>query len=238
LPEKILFSGSWPSRIGVAVHLEVLEFLSTLAMGEPMVFEIHGQMQILLQTGEELESRSLTAALSSPASLSANDKSKSADKAKATNGTHRPAMKLKRPRQRGVFWSVPPAKSPPAIDFPILSKTLEKQRKELPAGKAREQFLSVLKEADKVSFGSSVKGECHNSFGRLITYKRCFWTGISSCIGDGRYWLWVRNGVQCNAIVASGNVGGRMDRNVMLLLLYNTMAVANTVSTHNRQEEQ
>jgi hypothetical protein len=122
-----------------------------------MVFEIYGQMQLLLQTLEELPQLSLAANSRTVALAAATQKTAlttQADKSKQQQKQQpytRPKLKLKRPRARGVFWSTPPNKTPPAVAFPRLSKSLEQQRKGLPAGQARRDVLSVLKAADNVS---------------------------------------------------------------------------------------
>jgi hypothetical protein len=148
LPQQVILSGNWPERVGVAFHVEILKFLSTLALGEPMVFEIYGQIQLLLQTLEELPDVSLLSQTQKP-SASVAAKSQAADP--KSKQQPRPKLKLKRPRERGIFWSTPPKKTPPATAFPKLRYSMEQQRKGLPAGKVRSDFLSILKQADRVS---------------------------------------------------------------------------------------
>ena len=165
LPERVVCLGSWPSSsstVGIAVHVELTKFLSTMTLGEPMVFEIYGQMQLLLQTVDELPSDfSLTASTTTANPVTSNVKLESSNMDSSTNNnkskdrnqassSSRPRPK-RRPRERGVFWSTPPTKTPPAVSFPKLSSALESQRKGLPAGQARQDFLSVLKQADDVS---------------------------------------------------------------------------------------
>jgi len=53
-----------------------------------------------------------------------------------------------RPRVGNMFWSVHPTKTAPATPF-SWSKSIEQQRKSLPAWKARESFLFKLNEASK-----------------------------------------------------------------------------------------
>ena len=59
-PEKVLFLGTWEQPVGVAFHVEIVKFMSSLALGEPMLFEIYGQAQTMLQTLEELPKLSLS----------------------------------------------------------------------------------------------------------------------------------------------------------------------------------
>ena len=175
LPQRVLLSGDWPSSIGVVVHVEIRKFLSTLNLGEPMVFEIYGQIQQLLQSADELEPLSLRGALgqSSPLSSSsvavAQSKHPETTRANKTTTTDKPKpkddskkrkpsrqhVKLKRPTERSSFWSVLPEQSPPAEAFPKISKSLEDCRKALPAAKARADFLAAMKEAEKVSLRSA-----------------------------------------------------------------------------------
>jgi len=54
----------------------------------------------------------------------------------------------KRPRGRTPFWSKLPKETPPAKAFPQVSKMMEISRSRLPAAKARDDFLQLMKEAD------------------------------------------------------------------------------------------
>jgi ATP-dependent RNA helicase DHX57 len=160
LPQRVLCSGKWPQRLlGVAFHVELAKFLSTLALGEPMVFELYGQMQLLLQTLEELPEMSLSRKILPPSAAASQTNAKQPNNKSKKPQSARSKLMLKRPRARGVFWSMHPTKTPPAVAFPRLSKSLELQRKGLPAGKARQEFLSILKEADKSSRVVLVTGD-------------------------------------------------------------------------------
>ena len=164
VPKRVLCTGNkWPRpHMGVAFHVEIAKHLSTLPLGDPMVFEIYGQMQLLLQTVDELPDLPL-APLSTTdvgsavagATQQANQAETSSniqDKSLPTVAPTNRKRNWRRPRERSVFWSTPPKKTPPAVAFPKLSQSLEQQRKGLPAGQARDHFLSVLKEADNLSY--------------------------------------------------------------------------------------
>eukprot|EP00980_Cylindrotheca_fusiformis_P005590 scaffold1184_cov132-Cylindrotheca_fusiformis.AAC.11 len=161
-PQRVLVSGNWPKPIGAAFHVELVKFISTLTLGEPMVFEIYGQMQVLLQKAEELQEMSLTlnetpsVPLKSPDST---DKYPEKQQQRSINEKISVHKTFKRPRARGGFWSSPPNKTPAATPFPTISKSLRTCRLELPAGKARSDFLARMKEADNSSRVVLVTGD-------------------------------------------------------------------------------
>ena len=164
LPNRVLIrGGTWSSPVGLVMHVKLIQFLSTLSLGEPMIFELYGQMQLLLQTADELCPIYLLgddSELSKPGSsvtvmkdrTDASRKEKKDASSRDSSMRSAPSIttKIRRPRERGLFWSTPPEKSPPVVAFPEISASLENQRKSLPAGKARGEFLSILKEAAKV----------------------------------------------------------------------------------------
>lgn len=157
-PTKVLVTGTWPNKIGASFHVELVKFVSTLPLGEPMMFEIYGQMQLLLQTSEELPGVSLSRKGTSDAQSKQSSDQERSTKSKSSNGKqptqmHRIHEVKKRPRTRGEFWSTPPSKTPPATAFPTIDKTLSEIRAQLPAGKARSDFLECMKEAESVSSG-------------------------------------------------------------------------------------
>jgi ATP-dependent RNA helicase DHX57 len=149
-PRLVLCSGSnWlKAGVGVAFHVELAKFLSTITRGEPMIFEIFNQVQMLQQNMEDLNEKSLTSARLD--SVSAPNKSATPAAGSGNKAGNKPKATL-RARQRGVFWSRHPSTTPPATAFPVLGPSLERQRKSLPAGKAREDFLTALREANRGS---------------------------------------------------------------------------------------
>ena len=129
-----------------------------------MLFEIYGQMQLLLQTLDELEDLSLSSdnqEKGQPKSLATEKEDSESDRQQEKpKRQKKPFHKaFKRPRARGQFWSTPPEKTPPATSFPTISKTLKDCRSELPAGKARSDFLKCMEEADQSSRVVLVTGD-------------------------------------------------------------------------------
>ena len=152
-PRLVLCSGlSWAKAgIGVAFHVELTKFLATVTMGEPMIFEIFNHVLVLEQNMEDLSEMSLRPAQS--ASVGIPNKSATLDQAKSSSSLKRPKEALSPTRRRagGAFWSIHPSKTPAATAYPVLGSSLERQRKSLPAFKAREGFLSSLREANSGS---------------------------------------------------------------------------------------
>ena len=56
---------------------------------------------------------------------------------------------MRRPRERSTFWNTHPSKTPPAEAYPKLSPSLARARSNLPAAKAKGEFLSLLSNANK-----------------------------------------------------------------------------------------
>jgi ATP-dependent RNA helicase DHX57 len=165
-PKSVLVSGKWPSRQGgTAVHLEVGKFVASLELGEPMIFEIHGHVQVMLQSmidgelpaisllqAESPELQQIARKESDKTTNKKNDKSRDGtEKVRASRG---PA--IRRPRVRGPFWSTPPNKTPAAIPFPKIPLSMQRTRKSLPAATARAEFLAGMKKADQVRFRSII----------------------------------------------------------------------------------
>jgi ATP-dependent RNA helicase DHX57 len=154
-PKSVLVSGKWPSKQGgAALHLEVVKFVASLELGEPMIFEIHGHVQVMLQSmmDGDLPSMSLlpneTPAVQQTASKETDKReNKKNDGTEKIRASRAPA--IRRPRVRGHFWSTPPKKSPAATAFPKIPISMERTRKSLPAATARAEFLAVMKKADQ-----------------------------------------------------------------------------------------
>ena len=120
-----------------------------------MIFELFSQVQMLLDGLEELPELSLSGPTASTPSEQAKISTKQIMEKASNPPKPVPSSFRKRPRERGAFWSVPPSMTPRATAFPKLSPSLERQRRELPAGKARQDFLSILRQADEVSEAST-----------------------------------------------------------------------------------
>jgi hypothetical protein len=148
-PLQALVSGQWPSNhTGVALHLELVKHLLGIPRGEQILFALHDAVMTDLATIDELPSVSLHNVVQSAPLVSASLSQPSL--VKDTPVSAIPPVIRRRPRERSSFWSVPPHKTPPAIAFPKISKSLEATRRSLPAYAARANFLSLLKKADQV----------------------------------------------------------------------------------------
>jgi hypothetical protein len=150
-PTRILFLGKWERPVGVAFHVKIAQYLSTLPLGDPMLFEIYGEAQNMIQSLEDLPFLPLSAT-SVPVTIdkeSSGIHSSSSSLKKTTSKETTKAKSIKRrPRTRSAFWSTPPEKTTPATPF-CWSKSMERQRKSLPAWKARDDFLAKLDESCK-----------------------------------------------------------------------------------------
>lgn len=152
---------------GLSLLVEIAKFLSTgVALGEPMLFAIHGHVMELVQTLDELPTVSLEpdASKKKPASkqatsLTNKDKASTTTTAAAVSSkppSRRPPPQ-KRPRERLPFWSIPPAQTPAAVPFP--AGAMKHARSVLPAAKARTDFLQALRRADDGSHVVLCTGE-------------------------------------------------------------------------------
>ena len=155
-PKSVLCSGlSWlRAGIGLTFHVELAKFLATITMGEPMIFEIFNHVLVLEQNMQDLSEMSLESGQSDSVGIANEsatlDQAISGDSNKACK---RPKEALSPTRRRagGVFWSIHPSKTPVATAYPVLGSSLERQRKSLPAFKARDDFLSSLRDANSGS---------------------------------------------------------------------------------------
>ncbi|KAL3921982.1 MAG: hypothetical protein SGILL_002453 [Bacillariaceae sp.] len=153
-PDKILFIGNWEQPIGVGFHVEIAKFMSTLPLGEPMLFELFGQAQTMLQTLDEVPKASLSGIPmpsdrpKKPSSAAYDSRTKASTKSVSHVAKTKHVSHKRRPRVRSAFWSTPPRKTTPATPF-CFNKTMELQRKALPAWKARDDFLAKLDRAGK-----------------------------------------------------------------------------------------
>eukprot|EP00934_Nitzschia_sp_Nitz4_P000621 Nitzschia sp. Nitz4//scaffold345_size17508//11578//16174//NITZ4_008825-RA/size17508-snap-gene-0.8-mRNA-1//-1//CDS//3329548634//621//frame0 len=163
LPQKVLclapMEGCWEKvGVGVGLHVQMLEFLASMPLGEPMLFELYNHMQGLHQSmGEIPDHRLFNVAQPHTPKLSVGGNPKTATT--LPSPLENIPLHCKRPRARGPFWSTEPSRSPPAEAFPLLPKSLEFQRKGLPAGKARSDFLEKLAQSEKASRVVLVTGD-------------------------------------------------------------------------------
>lgn len=146
--DRILICGKWSKpHHGVAVHIKLIQFLSELPLEDPMMYELFGKAQELLQEAEDGELKPVTLASSAEkAPTQAKPKAQQVQGKAPSNA--RPARK-RRPRQRSPFWSLPPRKTPKATAFPELDANIRRQRGSLPAAKARQDFLQAMKKSEE-----------------------------------------------------------------------------------------
>ncbi len=162
---KVFLSGGWKEGCGTFFHINLVKFLASLSEGEPMVFEIFGRVQEMLTENHEYDpsteslliphlegGKEYLAANARPKQpQSVNKTSTKTGKKSAVKGlmNQKSLNTCRRPREKSFFWSKRPDQTPPAIAFPEISTLMKSTRKRLPAAKARDEFLSVMKMADK-----------------------------------------------------------------------------------------
>ena len=181
-PSRVTVSGTWPSRVGAALHVELSKFLGDLPLGEPMVFAIHAHVQDLLLSEELSDRLSLLPHLGADEQQTRTELKESSGsiKPKAQDSTssvnHMPAplnvsLPQRRPRARGRnFWSTRPQETPPAVAFPQVGAAMERTRKSLPAASSRDEFLAAMKRAENGGRVLLVTGETGS--GRCRHYMR------------------------------------------------------------------
>ena len=157
--DQVLIYGVWSKPVGVAVHVKLIQFLSDLPLSEPMMYEIFGQVQSLLQEAADGELNTMSLALSSNGKTETKSKPQGKPLPEKSSARTLVAPKLRRPRQRASFWSTPPKKTPKATAFPQLETKIRHQRESLPAAKARGDFLNAMQECLKTGRVVLVTGD-------------------------------------------------------------------------------
>jgi hypothetical protein len=157
--DRVLIYGSWSQPIGVAVHVKLIQFMSELPLSDPMMYEIFGKVQSLLQEAADGELGTMSLALSTNGNGATKAKSQAQPVANKTSKGGSRAPKLRRRRERSPFWSLPPRQTPKAIAFPKLDSNIRRQRESLPAAKARGDFLKTMKESEKTGRVVLVTGD-------------------------------------------------------------------------------
>ena len=174
-PLRVMIRGEWSRSVGTAVHVGLIKLLTTLPVSEPMMYEIFGTAQTLLQEAADgdLEAISLSGVASALPKSRRNAPNPAKQSSKVSKGTRQQQTSTdgtttsgtntqkrsssgrvgvkRRPRERAPFWSKHPSKTPPAQAFPVVEGNLKKARAGLPAAKARDEFLAVMKKSEKVS---------------------------------------------------------------------------------------
>jgi len=159
-------------QFGGNLHLKVAQYMKDMNPGQEVIFELFGHVQSLLQEEEDSSTSSSSAdndvsdllsclkldgdsRRSNGTSQSQSDTSDQTKKQQrqATAGQgqkkkHK-SKPMRRPRERSTFWNTPPSMTPPAEAYPRLSPSLARARSNLPAAKAKGEFLSLLSDANK-----------------------------------------------------------------------------------------
>jgi len=163
-PIRIYVKGKWAHSVGAAVHCKLLEYATELSREEPMIFELHSQLQVLLQDPSALQSP--LAAEAPQAARKDNETRRKANNASVTpnpapqyNGVAKYSAPRQRRRETRPFWSRMPSNTPPATAFPRVRDSLAAVRRSLPAHKARSDFLEKLRDSKKTGRVVLVTGD-------------------------------------------------------------------------------
>jgi len=143
--DRILISGTWSKKLGVTIHSKLIQFLSNLELSEPMIYEIYGEAQSLIQ---EAADGNLNVMSLSFNNNKENVTSAESQNQKKTSVSTKFKQKPRRPRPNSPFWSVSPTQTPKAEAFPELDASISKQRHSLPAAKIRGDFLKIMEECN------------------------------------------------------------------------------------------
>ena len=141
-PDQVLIYGFWSTPVAAAVQVKLIQFLSELPLSEPMIFEIYGQAQSLLQAAADGEIKAMPLLLPSTGGISNTRQQQTLElreKPIALSPTN-----LCRPKQRASFWTTSPKLTPKAVPFPEIKGTIRRQRESLPAAKAKGDFLVAM----------------------------------------------------------------------------------------------
>jgi ATP-dependent RNA helicase DHX57 len=180
-------SNDWRSRdnynCGGRIQLKLVRYVSEMAAGQEVIFDLYGYVHSLLQE-EEATHTSISDCsellshikLDNSAKVAAGeplDKSADGDAASSllptqlgqkkvgtaktddnvVKNTKRIRQRIRPREERATFWNTHPSKTPPAVSCPKLSTLMEHSRRSLPAAKAREEFLTLLAKANAVDGG-------------------------------------------------------------------------------------
>lgn len=176
-PEKVWLTGKWGSRlVGSAYHMELITFLAELPTGDPMIFELHGQAQMLYETLDDLQSQKLIDAPSANPTRKKGTNLQPADEV-TSNILSSPQVSWnnhRRPRERKPFWCRLSSETPEATAFPKISTFLEMTRKSLPAAKSRDEFLKLLRQSEDTGRVLICSGETGCGKTTQIPQVRCY----------------------------------------------------------------
>ena len=180
-------SSNWRPRgnysCGGRIQLKLVRYLSEMAAGQEVIFDLYGYVQSLLQeeeathtsssdcsellshikldncaevvADESLENSSDGDAASSliPTQLGQKEVGTAKTDDNVVTNTKRIRQRIRPREERATFWNTHPSQTPPAVSFPKLSTLMEHSRRSLPAAKAREEFLTLLAKANAVGGG-------------------------------------------------------------------------------------
>lgn len=141
-PDQVLIYGLWSSPVAAAVQVKLIKFLSELPLSEPMIFEIYGHAQSLLQAAADGEIKVMPLLLPSIGEI--RNSLQQRTPALREKPITRSPTNLCRPKQRASFWTMSPKLTPKAVPFPDIKGTIRRQRESLPAAKARGDFLVAM----------------------------------------------------------------------------------------------
>ena len=195
-PRYVLIRGGWRPGKGTAKHKKMITFLTSLPVGEPMLYELYtyatsvlmddasydpgahsNSLLPFLPGGKPEQQKSEKEALKKNVEKS-NDNSKSRRKKNGKDIGSTP----KRPRLRSPFWTLPPDKVIPAKENPKVSATMDRARKNLPAAKAKDEFLSIMAAAEKAGRVCLVTGETGcGKVREIVTFERLKMYHITCC---------------------------------------------------------
>ena len=143
-PDLVIIYGVWSTPVAVALHVKLIQFMSELPMSAPMIFEIFGQAQNLVQAANDGEIQPVSLLLPSNGKIHGMPQNQTLASPEIPSSVSS-APRL-RPKQRASFWSTSPKLTPNAVPFPDINSTIRRQRESLPAAKARGEFLVAMQE--------------------------------------------------------------------------------------------
>ena len=167
---QIFLCGGWRSDVpskegtGTAIHVNLIKFLSTLTRGEPLVFELFNHAQeLILSSDDNLPIKSGLDSTLVPflpgggkllekkhprQKIEGNGRDDINSHKRPTKTKKASVLRRRRPPGKSFFWNKSPKQTPVAEPFPKLSTLMENCRKNLPAAKARGEFLKMMEKAE------------------------------------------------------------------------------------------
>jgi hypothetical protein len=176
LPKYAFIKGGWKiPGLGTTLHIELVKFVGTdLTKGDVMVYELFSHAQGLLQTAQDgqlspspnnpllpflgklassrgYNNHGSDGDAGGPAAKStANSSQNNNLKQKRKSRVSATRKRVVRPRVKSFFWSKRPQETLHATPFPKTNVLMQMARRNLPAAKARGEFLRVMHQAEQV----------------------------------------------------------------------------------------